>query len=244
VKQSVRKIVLSPYIDVFGAVLVFVVSIWRGFHLTFYKGGIITVDLHNQWSMLLQGAFPLGWLATVGAVFSLLSTRFVGKQSNSGNVIGVVTTVNSGAVDFFLGNRSALITYPITFLIHVFAVKKWSKGVLIRKIDIGYYVINFTGIAIGFALVWLGTWLFGGLDDTLSYFVISITFGLSLGANFCTALKYESTYFNWTIYNILQLLKAIILLNIANIAKYIFYLLNAIITFFDWMWNRDKNVER
>ncbi|MDR2840551.1 MAG: nicotinamide mononucleotide transporter family protein [Paludibacter sp.] len=239
-KKLVRSVVFSRYIDVFGAVLVLVTCLLRNFHLTFYDDGqIISVPLGEQWSTMLAGAFPLGWLSTIGAIFSLLSTRLVGKQNNTGNWIGLATTINSGAVDYFLGNHSAIITYPLTFFIHTFAVVKWTKGVKIRKIDFWYYIINIIGIIIAYLLVWFGMKIFGGRTDFWFFHIIAITFGLSLGANFCTAFKYETTYLGWTVYNIIQLIKATLQLNVANIAKYAFYIFNAVVTLGDWIWNRD-----
>ncbi len=240
-KKGVRKFVHSQYMDLLGALVVLSVSLFNGFHLTYYNDGkaIYDVPYAEQWKLLQQGAFPLGILSTIGAVFSLLSTRFVGKQNNFGNIIGLMTTINSGTVDYFLGNHSAAITYPLTFLITYFAVVKWKKGESIRKIDFTYYVINSLGLIIGYSLVYLGVELFGGRNDLFFYHIVSITFGLSLGANFSSALKYESTFLSWTLYNMVQLIKAILQLNIANIAKYIFYLVNAVITLADWIWNRD-----
>lgn len=231
----------SKYMDLLGACLVLLVSIYNEFHLTFYFHGevIYNVPFSQQISLIQQGAFPLGIFSTVGAVFSLLSTRFVGKQNNFGNMIGLLTTINSGTIDYFLGNHSAAITYPLTFIITYFAVVKWNKGEKIRKIDFNYYVINSIGLVLGYALVYIGTEIFGGRDDLLFYNIVSITFGLSLGANFSSALKYESTFLSWAIYNVVQLFKAFIQLNIANIAKYIFYLINAVIVLADWVLNRD-----
>ena len=112
-------------------------------------------------------------------------------------------------------------------------------GEKIRKIDFNYYLINSVGLVLGYLLVYLGTEIFGGRDDLLFFNIVSITFGLSLGANFSSALKYETTFLSWTIYNVVQLIKAFLQLNIANIAKYIFYMINAAITLGDWIWNRD-----
>ena len=41
------------------------------------------------------------------------------------------------------------------------------------------------------------------------------------------------------IYNVVQLTKNLIQLNIANVAKYIFYMINATVTLFDWKFNGD-----
>lgn len=55
----------------------------------------------------------------------MLSTRFTGKLSKWGNYFGIVNTILSGAIDYILGNKAAIITYPVTFLIYTFAIKKW-----------------------------------------------------------------------------------------------------------------------
>ena len=47
----------------------------------------------------------------------MLSTRFTGKLSRWGNYLGILNTVLSGAIDYILGNKAAIITYPVTFLI-------------------------------------------------------------------------------------------------------------------------------
>ena len=113
------------------------------------------------------------------------------------------------------------------------------KGEKIRKIDLRYYLIVALGMMIAYALVYLGFQLFGGLESTLFFHTVAITFGISLGANAANSLKYEETWLSWIIYNFVQLVKNIIQMNIANVAKYIFYLFNAFITLFDWKWNGD-----
>ena len=62
----------------------------------------------------------------------MLSTRFTGKLSNGGNYFGIVNTILSGAIDYILGNKAAIITYPVTFLIYTFAIK---NGKLRKKAD-------------------------------------------------------------------------------------------------------------
>ena len=88
-------------------------------------------------------------------------------------------------------------------------------------------------------LVYLGADLFGGRSDHVFLITVATTFGLSIGGNFANAFKYEDTWFNWLIYNLIQLIKNIMLMNIANIVKYVFYLFNSVITLFDWKVNGD-----
>lgn len=238
----IRTLVLSSYLDLLGAVLIFGVCYARNFHGTIYHGGEIQfgIPFTELWSFIKIGAYPLGVLSTVGAIFSMLATRFVGKQKNSGNVLGVITTVNSGANDFMFGNASAIITYPLSFILHSFSFFKWKKGVDIRKIDTFYFFIVGIGLLLGFALVYIGAYLFGGRADSVFLITVALTFGLSLGANFSNAFKYEETWLSWAIYNIIQLVKAVLQINIANVVKYAFYLFNSAITLIDWKWNGDR----
>ena len=241
-KNTLRQLVRSNYLDVLGAGLILGVCIYKGFHETIYFQGKISfgTPISELGGMVKKGAFPLGILSCIAAIFSVLSTRLIGKQKNSGNFIGVLTTISSGTLDYMFGNGSAVITYPVTFFIMVFAVQKWrSKDSKIRSRDANYYFIIGGGIVLGFILVYLGAYLFGGKQEHLFLILLSIGFGLSLGGNFCSALKYEETWFSWVLYNIVQLGKNIMQLNIANVVKYIFYLFNAVITLFDWKWNRD-----
>lgn len=239
-----RKLVQSTYLDLFGTMLILGVCVYKNFHGTYYvdgemQFGIPLSDLSNQISI---GAYPLGIMSTIGAVFSMLATRFTGKQNNSGNVLGIVTTVNSGTNDFLFGNASAIITYPITFISHSLATYKWNKGETIKKRDTRYYLIVGVGMLVGFGLVYLGAYLFGGRTDHSFLIIVALTFGLSAGATFANAFKYEETWFSWSVYNVVQLIKNTMLMNIANVVKYIFYLFNACITLFDWKLNGDKSV--
>lgn len=240
-----RKFTKSPYLDVFGAGLILAISIIKDFHGTMYQNGeiIFGVPIDQLVDQMSDGAFPLGLVSILSSVFSMLSTRMIGKQKNSGNVIGVFTTITAGTIDFLFGNASAIITYPLTFIIMNFAVFNWAKGAKIRKIDWIYYLIMAAGIAIGFALVYFSAYLFGGRTESIFLNAVAISFGISIGANICSALKYEETWLSWMIYNIVQFRKNLIQLNFANVAKYTFYMLNAIVTLFDWKFNGDKTAK-
>lgn len=240
-KKLFRRLVHSKSIDLFGVLLVLVVCISRDFHETYYSGGEIHfgIPISELGAQVSNGAFPLGIWSTIGAIFSLLSNRLIGKQNNSGNMIGVATSANSGFLDYLFGNHSAIITYPFSFILNSFSVFKWNEGTSVQKRDTKYYLIVGVGLILGTALVFLGARLFGGKTDLAFLATVSITFGISLGANFANAFKYEETWLSWTFYNIIQLIKNIMLVNIANVAKYIFYLLNSIVTLADWKLNGD-----
>ena len=125
-------------------------------------------------------------------------------------------------------------------MLHSFSFFKWKKGIEIRKIDSFYFFIVGFGLCLGFALVYLGAYIFGGRTDSLFLITVALTFGLSLGANFSNAFKYEETWLSWAVYNVIQLVKAFLQINIANVVKYAFYLFNSAITLLDWKWNGDR----
>lgn len=225
--------------------LILAVCITRNFHQTFYINGAIEFGIPwaDFFGTISSGGFPLGICSILSSSFSLLGTRLVGKQDNLGNKIGVLTAFTAGSIDYMFGNASALITYPLTFFIMTFAVSKWKGGQRIKERDWIYFAIIFGGIALGFCLVYLGAWLFGGRTDAAFLNIIAITFGLSIGGNLCNAMKYKETWLSWVVYNLVQLTKSIIQLNLANVAKYVFYLINAGITLIDWFRNGDVNNE-
>ncbi|MEE9373574.1 MAG: nicotinamide mononucleotide transporter family protein [Saprospiraceae bacterium] len=240
-KSLIRRLVHSKYIDLLGILIILGVCIVRDFHGTYYQNGQMSfgIPISELWPQIKGGAIPLGIWSILGAIFSVLSNRLIGKQNNVGNMIGVGTSASSGTIDYLFGNHSAIITYPISLFLNSFSVFKWSKGVSMRKRDTYYYLIVLTGMILGFSLVYLGSYLFGGKSDNTFLVVVSLTFGISLGGNFTNAFKYEETWLSWAVYNVIQLIKNIMLLNIANVAKYIFYLLNSVATLADWKINGD-----
>ena len=177
---AIRSLVQSSFLDIVGASLVFFISYYLSFHETIYYEGKIqyNIPFGELGLYIKKGAYPLGIFSIIGAVFSMLATRFTGKQKNLGNVLGAVTTVNSGANDFLFGNASAIITYPLTFFIFTFAIKRWAGGEKIKKIDFLYYIIIFVSILIGFALVFLGAKIFGGRSELSFLVIVSLTFGI------------------------------------------------------------------
>lgn len=145
----------------------------------------------------------------------MLSTRFTGKLSKWGNYFGTVNTILSGAIDYILGNKAAIITYPVTFLIYTFAIKKWEASQEGRPNQMSQKQVKLAAIII-------------------SIIAFLFAFALSLIANALNALKLTTQWGFWLIYNFVQLTKAGIQGNFANIGKYIFYILNAIGALFVW----------
>lgn len=107
--SKLQKFTESVTLDVLGVVIVVSASIAMGYHLTVIDG------------------IPIGILSTVGAAFSMMATRLVTKRNNWGNLIGVLTTVNTTIVDYYLGNQAALLTYPVSFFGNIASFWFWRK---------------------------------------------------------------------------------------------------------------------
>ncbi|VLF45502.1 Nicotinamide mononucleotide transporter [Streptococcus pneumoniae] len=187
----------------------------------------------GSWTALV----PFGLISVTNVGISMLSTRFTGKLSKWGNYFGIVNTILSGAIDYILGNKAAIITYPVTFLIYTFAIKKWEASqedrpnqMSQKQVKLAAIIISIIAFLFAFVTNYIG---YEGKMNLLAY-VTTIAFALSLIANTLNALKLTTQWGFWLIYNFVQLTKAGIQGNFANIGKYIFYILNAIGALFVW----------
>ncbi|HEV5930864.1 TPA: nicotinamide mononucleotide transporter [Streptococcus pneumoniae] len=187
----------------------------------------------GSWTALV----PFGLISVTNVGISMLSTRFTGKLSKWGNYFGIVNTILSGSIDYILGNKAAIITYPVTFLIYTFAIKKWEASqegrpnqMSQKQVKLAAIIISIIAFLFAFVTNYIG---YGGKMNLLAY-VTTIAFALSLIANALNALKLTTQWGFWLIYNFVQLTKAGIQGNFANIGKYIFYILNAIGALFVW----------
>ncbi|HGL7856069.1 TPA: nicotinamide mononucleotide transporter family protein [Streptococcus pneumoniae] len=187
----------------------------------------------GSWTALV----PFGLISVTNVGISMLSTRFTGKLSKWGNYFGIVNTLLFGAIDYILGNKAAIITYPVTFLIYTFAIKKWEASqegrpnqMSQKQVKLAVIIISIIAFLFAFVTNYIG---YEGKMDLLAY-VTTIAFALSLIANALNALKLTTQWGFWLIYNFVQLTKAGIQGNFANIGKYIFYILNAIGALFVW----------
>lgn len=239
---KLRRIVHSKYIDLLGVVLVLGVCIYRNFHETIYYQGNLQFGI--PFSQLIdyvwQGAFPIGLLSILGAIVSLLGTRFLVRQNNLGNFIWIFTTINSGVIDYLFGNHSAVITYPLTFGLALLSTKKWHEGERIKDADMRYWILFFLSFIVSYTLVYLGFYLFGTtIESPIFKHTIAIIFGISIVGNVGVVFKYKQSFLVWTFYNLIQITKNLIQGNLANVVKFIYYLGNAIITYFDWSINGD-----
>ena len=228
-RNYLKKFATSIYFDILGVILVVGIAIASGYLGT-------RLDKFVDWGPITP-YIPLGLISVINVGISMLSTRFTGKLKKSGNYLGIINTVLSGAIDFILGNKAAIITYPVTFIIYTIAVKKWNEShdglpntmSKPRKQLIGL-VTTFVAIVFSATVNFIG---FGGQVTWLSG-LTTVVFAFSLVANTFNALKIDTQWSFWFVYDIIQLFKALVQGNFANVGKYIFYIVNALGALFVW----------
>lgn len=94
--------------------MVLTIAISAGYHTKWLNQ---LVDW-GDWTVFV----PFGWISVGNVAISMMSTRFTGKLSKLGNYLGIINAVLSGLIDYILGNKAAIITYPVTFLIYLGAI--------------------------------------------------------------------------------------------------------------------------
>ena len=235
-KKSLKIFATSKWFDLFGVTLVVGIAIASGY----LNSRLDKFVDWGPWTALV----PFGLISVTNVGISMLSTRFTGKLSKWGNYFGIVNTILSGTIDYILGNKAAIITYPVTFLIYTFAIKKWEASqegrpnqMSQKQVKLAAIIISIIAFLFAFVTNYIG---YGGKMNLLAY-VTTIAFALSLIANALNALKLTTQWGFWLIYNFVQLTKAGIQGNFANIGKYIFYIINAIGALFVW---NDEEVEQ
>ena len=228
-KKSLKIFAISKWFDLFGVALVVGIAIASGY----LNSRLDKFVDWGPWTALV----PFGLISVTNVGISMLSTRFTGKLSKWGNYFGIVNTILSGTIDYILGNKAAIITYPVTFLIYTFAIKKWEASqegrpnqMSQKQLKLAAIIISIIAFLFAFVTNYIG---YVGKMNLLAY-VTTIAFALSLIANALNALKLTTQWGFWLIYNFVQLTKAGIQGNFANIGKYIFYILNAIGALFVW----------
>ena len=232
-KKSLKLFATSKWFDLLGVALVVGIAIASGY----LNSRLDKFVDWGPWTALV----PFGLISVTNVGISMLSTRFTGKLSKWGNYLGIVNTVLSGVIDYILGNKAAIITYPVTFLIYTLAIKKWEASqegkpnqMSQKQLKVVATILTIVAFAFAFATNYIG---YGGNMNPLAY-ITTIAFGLSLVANALNALKLSTQWSFWLIYNLVQLAKAGIQGNFANVGKYIFYIVNSLGALF--VWNEDE----
>lgn len=228
-RKLLQKFATSIYFDILGVALVMCVAISFGYLNT-------RLDKYVDWGTW-TAYVPFGIISVVNVGISMLSTRFTGKLNAVGNVFGIVNAVITGVIDYILGNKAAIITYPATFIIYSIAIYKWQKSesgkansLSTQRIRIIIPIL----IAVSFAFSIIANYIgFSGQITILSV-TTTLTFALSLVANCLNAFKVTTQWHFWLVYNFIQIVKAVTQGNFANVGKYIFYVINCVGATFVW----------
>lgn len=236
-KTKLKQFAESKYFDWFGVALVVGIAIMSGYLKT-----QLSTYVDAWWATYV----PLGLISVINVGFSMVSTRLTGRLDKAGNIFGIVNVALSGAIDYTLGNKAALITYPITFVIYTWAIASWrrsiegkAKTMSKRNLVIVMSVTTIVAFVFSYYTNKLG---YGGKMNALAY-VTTVAFALSIVANVLNAFKLTNQYHFWFVYNLVQLAKAFVQGNFANVGKYIFYIINAIGALFIWNDSTEKTEE-
>lgn len=236
-KTKLKQFAESKYFDWFGVALVVGIAIMSGYLKT-----QLSTYVDAWWAVYV----PLGLISVINVGFSMVSTRLTGRIDKAGNIFGIVNVALSGAIDYILGNKAAIITYPFTFIIYAWAIKSWGNSIegkakTMSKSNLAITMVVTTIFAFVFSY-YTNKLGYGGQMNTLAY-VTTVAFALSIVANVLNAFKLTNQYHFWFVYNLVQLAKAFVQGNFANVGKYIFYIINAIGALFIWNDSTEKTEE-
>ena len=206
----------SRYADLFGVALVVAIAIGSGYLST----NLAKYGDWGPWTSII----PLGLNSVINVGISKMSTRLTGRISNVGNVLGIINTALSGTIDYILGNKAAIITYPVTFIVYTFAIRRWQNSERGKAME---PPTGAKGRAIIAGIV-VGSFAFSLIANYIGYG------GLSLSANILNALKLSMQWQFWLFYNLVQCVKALTQGNFANVGKYVFYIINSVAALLLW----------
>ena len=177
------------------------------------------------------GWLPFGLISTFAGCLSLWSDRLDSRMNKLTNWVSLFQTLLAMWIDYQLGNK-ACWTYLITFAIYLFATYRWShtEDQKTAKPLIGTkkYVVAAITIIAAVAFSLFANYL-GFHNFSLLYWLTSAVFAMSLIANVYSALKLDTQFGYWQVYNLLQIAKYGFAMNavaIPQLIKYIYYLIN------------------
>ncbi len=229
----IKKITNGKYLDVIGLIVVLVGSFSLGYHKTKIQFEFQKTEYN----------FPLGYFSILNVGFSMIATRLLTKKNNLGNLIHTFNTPLSGGIDYLLGNVGAILTYPISIFANYVSFKIWKKKKNLNNIDTIFYKNLVQGMLLSLILNYIAIkYLTNKPIDWIIYFSIAIPAGLTFGGTFNNIRMYPDNWILWQIYNMSKIIQSIVLLNIANTLKYIFYMINALLGYITW--KDDKNLQK
>ena len=99
----------------------------------------------------------------------------------------------------------------------------YSRQLTPTELNYNFYRNLILGMVLSLFLNFIGFYYFSTGDIKWSlYFAIAIPAGITFGGTFNTPRMYPDNWLMWQIYNVSKIVQCILLLNIANIFKYIF----------------------
>lgn len=230
-----ETIATAKWMDIIGVLIVVAVAVSAGY-ATETLGDIA------KWATAIGLAWlPFGLISIGNTVLSIMSTRLTGRMKYSGNVVGIINVVLSGAIDYILGNKAAPLSYSVTFIIYLVALYVWKKYADAHKADLAAKPLQGTKKIIVMSLIFAFSFIFSfginwiGFKQFNILFVLTwIVFALSLVSNILNAMKLSLQNSYWILYNLVQFIKAIVMGNWANVGKYIYYIISMIASWFYW----------
>jgi hypothetical protein len=222
----IKKITNGNSLDYIGLLVVLIGSVSLGYHNTKIQFVFQKTEYY----------FPLGYFSILNVGFSMIATRLLTKKDNFGNLIHTFNTFLSGGIDYLLGNIGAILTYPVSIFANFLSFKIWKKKKILNNIDTIFYRNLAIGMFLSLTLNYIAfRYLSNKSIDWLVYFSIALPAGLTFGGTFNNIRMYPDNWMLWQIYNISKIMQSLVLLNIANTLKYIFYLINALLGYITWI---------
>ncbi|CAH1854610.1 nicotinamide mononucleotide transporter [Convivina praedatoris] len=231
-----ERVAESKLFDLVGILIILTTVGVMGYYRTPLSASWLFKGQQGWWYQL-----PLiGIVSTCSSIASVMSTRLVAKVNNIGNLVGWINTIFSGLIDFLLGNVGAIITYPVSVYLNWKAGQNWAKKYQDgfghhKRFGIFLVCLILVAFTAGFGLNWIAYVWLAHWPLNLLYYFASVTFSLSLVANVLNVLKLPSQWSFWAIYNLAQLGKTISLRNWANVAKYVYYIINSVMAGVSWI---------
>jgi nicotinamide riboside transporter PnuC len=236
--QYLRKFNESYVIDVVVAAIIIAISWSLG-----YQNTKINFQLFNQ----TFNQFPIGYVSIFAAVLSVLSTRFVSRKNNIGNILGLINIFIVIIVDTALGNQAAKFTYPLSFTLVLFAYYRWKNSdVKSESISIGKTVLIFlAALTLSLVISMLSFSNFWSQNKSTNEILIILISTLSAAfaftGNYMAIFKYYTTNAVWMSYDVVKLSDSVIKNNTPNTIKYILYFILAAIS--NILWQEDEKTK-
>ena len=224
----------SRLFDIIGVLIVILTAYFSGYIFD----SLIKISLFSNYSWAKY--VPFGIISVVSSSLSILSTRLTARLNKYGNILGTFNTALSGVIDFLLGNKGAILTYPISFIVNAASIKFWARFDRQKVHKISDFKMILPLIIVSALVISLMLNYFAFQRFTPLYWLSSAVFGLSLIPNLLNVLKIQDQWLFWIFYNLVQLVKAITQGNFANVGKYIYYIINSAVAYPVWRDNRNQ----